>query len=226
MRQFRFTLTPTDGHLNSFSRAVRERDDVERVAIRWLNRQRDGAATACYRMTGRASALDDLLARATDIETAETFNEGPDGFDLYLHFRPDGPGAALLAVVDEYNLVLEMPIEFGPNGRLEVTVAGTDADVQAAVAAVPDDIAVDVEQVTEYEPGRWHVRSELTERQREVVRAAIGLGYYDAPRRATQAEVAERVGCSATTAGSHLRKAEATVLRALFDVESPADDPS
>lgn len=79
MRQFRFTLTPTEGHLNSFSRAVRERDAVERVAIRWLNRQRDGTATAVYRMTGRGEALDGLLERATDIETTEVSTRGPTG---------------------------------------------------------------------------------------------------------------------------------------------------
>jgi hypothetical protein len=61
MGQFRFTLTPTGGHLNSFSRGVRERDDVQRVAIRWLNGQRDGTATALYQMAGEARGVDRLF---------------------------------------------------------------------------------------------------------------------------------------------------------------------
>lgn len=38
-------------------------------------------------------------------------------------------------------------------------------------------------------------------------------GYYEEPRETTYEEVAERVGCTATTVGEHLRKVEATVLR-------------
>lgn len=33
--------------------------------------------------------------------------------------------------------MLEIPIEFGPHGRLDVTVAGAEADVQEAVTAAP-----------------------------------------------------------------------------------------
>jgi len=44
------------------------------------------------------------------------------------------------------------------------------------------------------------------------------LGYYESPRRATRDDVAA-VGCSPTTAGEHLRKAEARVFSQFVDAE-------
>nr|WP_276252178.1 helix-turn-helix domain-containing protein [Halomicroarcula sp. SHR3] len=42
------------------------------------------------------------------------------------------------------------------------------------------------------------------------------MGYYDQPRGATQADVAEVLDCSPQTAGTHLRKAESKVMRAVL----------
>ena len=44
------------------------------------------------------------------------------------------------------------------------------------------------------------------------VAAARDLGYYDLPREATHADVAERLGCAPGTASEHLRKAEAKLV--------------
>nr|WP_255666400.1 helix-turn-helix domain-containing protein [Haladaptatus sp. DYF46] len=55
----------------------------------------------------------------------------------------------------------------------------------------------------------------MTERQREVLQAAITLGYYQEPRKATHDEIAAVTGLSETTVGEHLRKVEATVFSSL-----------
>ena len=59
--------------------------------------------------------------------------------------------------------------------------------------------------VSEYDPGVRQLFGRLTGRQREVLAAAVRAGYYDAPRRATQADVAERLDVSPATVGEHLR---------------------
>jgi predicted DNA binding protein len=56
----------------------------------------------------------------------------------------------------------------------------------------------------------------LTDRQREAVEAANDLGYYEIPREASQEDVAERIGCAASTAAEHLRKAETKLLRSIL----------
>ncbi|NIW27840.1 MAG: helix-turn-helix domain-containing protein, partial [Actinobacteria bacterium] len=54
----------------------------------------------------------------------------------------------------------------------------------------------------------------LSDRQREAVEAGLELGYYEVPRAATHRDVADRLGCSPSTASEHLQKAEAKLVRA------------
>ena len=52
----------------------------------------------------------------------------------------------------------------------------------------------------------------LTERQRECVTAALRLGYFEVPRRATLAEVAEALGVDKSTASETIRRAVGRVM--------------
>lgn len=52
----------------------------------------------------------------------------------------------------------------------------------------------------------------MTDRQRELLLAAAGLGYYDTPRRVTLTGVAEAVGVSKATASDVLHRAEGAVV--------------
>ncbi|WP_048198673.1 helix-turn-helix domain-containing protein [Methanocella arvoryzae] len=57
-----------------------------------------------------------------------------------------------------------------------------------------------------------HSSEGLTERQTSALTAAVEMGYFDSPRRASIEDVAARLGISASTAVEHLRKAEKKVL--------------
>jgi predicted DNA binding protein len=50
-----------------------------------------------------------------------------------------------------------------------------------------------------------------------AVEAATAIGYYAVPRGATSETAAEELDCATATAAEPLRKAEATVFRALLD---------
>ena len=62
----------------------------------------------------------------------------------------------------------------------------------------------------------------LTDRQQEAIEAAYRAGYFDWPRESTAEEVATAMDIAPSTLHSHLRKAESSLLAALF--EPPADD--
>jgi len=64
----------------------------------------------------------------------------------------------------------------------------------------------------------------LTERQADVLEAAYRAGYFEWPRASTAEEVADDLGISAPTLHGHLRKAERSLLAALFDEECSRDD--
>lgn len=52
----------------------------------------------------------------------------------------------------------------------------------------------------------------ITDRQLEVLRAAIDLGYYEAPRRIATEELARRLDITPSTLKEHLRKAEEALV--------------
>lgn len=56
----------------------------------------------------------------------------------------------------------------------------------------------------------------LTERQREVLRAAYAAGYYDVPRRISSAQLGRELGVRAATVVEHLRKSEKRLLDTLL----------
>lgn len=59
----------------------------------------------------------------------------------------------------------------------------------------------------------------LTDRQREVVEAAVQAGYYEWPREATGAEVADQLEISSATFSEHVHAAERKLLGMLFDAQ-------
>jgi len=56
--------------------------------------------------------------------------------------------------------------------------------------------------------------ADLTARQAAVLRAAVEAGFYDFPRGATTADLADRFGLARSTLEEHLRRAEGKVARA------------
>ncbi|MFC3959517.1 helix-turn-helix domain-containing protein [Halovivax cerinus] len=108
------------------------------------------------------------------------------------------------------------PAEWNADGSYTFTAVGRDADIQAAVEAVPAGARVEIEAVGGDRYAAGDVVRRLTDRQREAVQRAIEVGYYDSPREATCADVADALGCATSTASAHLRKAESRLVHGLF----------
>ncbi len=95
---------------------------------------------------------------------------------------------------------------------LTVTFVGT----HAGIAGVVDEyerlgLAPDLRSLGPYDgPDRF--LDGLTERQREVVRTAYELGYYEVPRETTTDGIAAELGVDASTVTEHLQRAERNLL--------------
>jgi hypothetical protein len=92
----------------------------------------------------------------------------------------------------------------------------TDEDIQGAVEGPPPGVDITVEQVGGERVTPDSAVSEPSARQREAIETALAVGYYAVPREATIETVAEQLDCATATAAEHLKKAEATVFRALL----------
>lgn len=103
-----------------------------------------------------------------------------------------------------------------PNGvgGFTLTLVGTHEAISSELGGCGDGHPpVTLERLAEYE-GPTEGRDRLTPRQREVVETAHELGYYEVPREATAADVADRLDLDRSTVTEHLQRAERRLVSA------------
>lgn len=95
---------------------------------------------------------------------------------------------------------------------IQVSVVGSQDDISRGVERLGE-VGIDarVERFADYQ-GPSAPLDALTARQREVVRIAHDLGYFEVPRSATPADVAAELDIDPSTAGEHLRRAQANLM--------------
>lgn len=206
--------------------------DGRRSELLTWRRLDDGTLATLFRVTAPRGPY---LERLRAVDSIERFEVGPpdgpppdgggtdgtDGsvetFHLRAHETLDGPLDAFLGAFLETEFLSVPPVVYRPEGRLSFGVVGPADQLRDALAALPDPIDADVDRIGSYAGGRRLAGVEVTDRQREALRAARRVGYYDVPRTGSVADVADAIGCSSSTAGTHLRKAEATLVDAYLD---------
>jgi predicted DNA binding protein len=219
MRYVELRVRPEERWFHPIDRHLANDPDLRRGTIHDINRLEDGTAVLLYEVAGPKERIDDILeAHGTGL-SRETTSVG-DYTLVWAYVDPEDGStssvvADLLDVADRYRVVVDTPFEFTDDNELRLTLVAEADVIRDLFAAVPDAARVTVERTGDYEPERVRLFSALTARQQEVVLAAIEVGYDDEPRRATYDDVAEAVGCSATTVGEHLRKVERRFVREL-----------
>ena len=155
-----------------------------------------------------AAALD-------DIETVEAYGTAPadgDAFYVYVCERLDASARELTDAATRKGLVVMPPVIYHTDRAIDITVVRTADVLQQALDEAPPEIEAEIRSIGRYTAGRMDAASALSERQTEAATAAVDLGYYETPREATVADVADQLNCAPGTAAEHLRKAEATLV--------------
>ncbi|SEQ40155.1 helix-turn-helix domain-containing protein [Natrinema salaciae] len=111
------------------------------------------------------------------------------------------------------SVVVVPPLAYRPNGRVDFDVVGEPDDLAGILDRLPDEITAEVSEVGEYDARPGVPAVDLTGRQREALRAAVEVGFYEYPRTGSVADVAEILDCATSTASTHLQKAEARLIR-------------
>lgn len=175
----------------------------------------DAAGVALVEMVG--PDLDSVLAKMESFDAVtdlEVLQRG-DGRVL-VQFETSLP--LLLRPVQDSGIPLELPFEIidgeavweltASRDRLSALGEQLDAfGIPYAVDHVREDVA----------PGRV-----LTERQRDLVQAAIDHGYYDTPRTCSLTELADEFGLAVSTSSEILHRAEGRVMKRFM---AAADGP-
>lgn len=220
MRQITITLQPTDDPIHPVSQQLANEPSITREYVHYLNRQPDGTSILLYQARGAVTEIEPLLDASPAIHEYFARPAG-DKLQLYLHFDPNGTISALLELLDSNRIALVLPITCTPSGGFRVTAVGPEAELDNTLDMIPESIDLTVDAICEFRPDRAQAGFGLTNRQLEIVSAAVQEGYYDVPKEASCADVAERVGLSQATVGEHLQKIESRVLRSVVASSNP-----
>lgn len=196
--------------------------DVTRCAVLNTQFRDDGTVLEFYRIEGPYEEIVASLEDDPAISEYEAFEGKRGQFYLFQHSRPNEQVRELQRILRESKLIVVLPIRFIPGEGVTVHVVGKAARLREAYDALPSEIRAHttIERVGEFEPGPPSLSSAVTGRQREVLDAALAVGYYSVPREGTAEDVARVAGCAASTASEHLRKIEANVMSNLLDVST------
>jgi hypothetical protein len=209
------TVHLSDAALHPVHRAICEGAPIERELLFHANPDGELAALLFY-AEGDADAYADLLAGTDQVESYDLV---PAGRGCYAYVRevPRPEDEVFYEAFDLGSLVLVPPVEFRPDRTLRLTVLGEADRLEAAVAALEadDGVRVAIDGVAP-RPGPSRAGriggGDLTGRQREALAAAWEAGYYEVPRTAALATVADELGVAESTASNLLRKAEARLV--------------
>jgi hypothetical protein len=170
----------------------------------------ESAGFALVRVTARDADAVLSAMEGHDALTAVSVMAREDGVAT-LRIETDAP--LLLLAAKRSGLPIEMPLDI-EDGVAEVEVTGEHERVAEMGRRLRElGLEFEVERVRQrVDPARL-----LTDRQRELLLAAVDLGYYDVPRRATQTEVADHVGIAKSTCSETLQRVQRTVIREFVD---------
>lgn len=193
--------------------AIADAEAVEEARLLEFNAGDRTAPTALFAIDGDVTVLGAELEGDPAIARVEVSEVGADRGVALLTIRPDRAplAAAMFEALVRPGVVIHRPAIYR-DGAVLVELIGEAGALQAAIDAVPASVSTTIESVTDVRG--TDATAELSDRQREALRAGVEVGYYDVPRRATHEAVAERLGCAASTAAEHLQKAEARLVTA------------
>jgi predicted DNA binding protein len=215
MRYVTVLARPTDGAMNPVGRALRDAPDVTREAIHRAELLEDDTAVMFAEARGDADSLRQILADSDSIRDFTVTADDEGHIYSYSHYEPNETIRNLLLRRREQELVVRMPVEYTDDGDLRATYVGRDEAFRAAMGDQPDGLEIEILSTGEYHPKAEDLFAQLTPRQQEILRTAVGFGYYENPREATHGDVAAELDLSPSTVGEHLRKIESKVFTRL-----------
>jgi len=186
--------------------------DVRRKAIHEMKLLDEETVMTLYEFAGDPATIRDICERRADIYAHELFGSG-DRLLVYAQFEPNEFVSGFIELQRDLRVMVGHVTEFTEDGGLQVTLVGRMDKLREITEMLEEWVDITVEQVGEHRPPDARLYHSLTERQRETLRAALELGYYESPRQATHEDVAAALDRTAGTVAEHLQKVESAVLQ-------------
>ncbi|QCC59437.1 helix-turn-helix domain-containing protein [Natrinema thermotolerans] len=226
MRYVTYVITPLRGYFDRGAERLRELG-VTFDAVRNVEQLNDGTIMTQKVLRGDRAVAERALEETGPTVVDYQLTDAGDRSILQLHYEPSDLTRELRAIHDRHAVLLDYPLEYtGPANRsLRVSEIGREDALRRLIEETRAIVDVEIERLGSYDPSAERPFTELTDRQREVLRVAVEEGYYEEPRQVTYGDIAARLDCSAGTVGQHLRRIEARLMSSLIsgDAERAAE---
>lgn len=208
-------------------RVLTEAPAITRAAIHNVRLLADESLLALYEYDGPREQLEALLAEHLPPGASDPwpeilgwqFSERRESLYVYQHHLPNDAITRQFALLDEHRLLVDPPVRFTDDHDFRITLIGPEEEFSAAFESSRQDMALALDRIAEYGPTADDMLCDLTERERELLRTAVALGYFENPRGANYDDIAAELDCSKATVGQHMRNAQAKLLERLFPDE-------
>lgn len=214
MRYVTIELRPTgEASFHPVGTALGEEPAIRQEAIHNVELLDDGTMVMLAEASGDLKRYAEILDESPDVLDYSV--SGEERGVAYSHIDGNDLTNYLIKRRTYSEFVIDWPIEITEDGAQRITLVGDRAAFARADPTGPEGAEIEIVEMGEYLPEAKRLFDSLTERQQEVLRVAVDVGYYRTPREATTDDVADDVECSPGTAGEHLRKVEARVFQRL-----------
>ncbi|WP_311171926.1 helix-turn-helix domain-containing protein [Halobellus ordinarius] len=181
---------------------------------------RDAEEPITEEFTLSADAPAESVEASVDTDLREVFASGEK---RVYRFERSQTRTCLCECIEQF----DCPVQgiYSRDGELTVSFYAPDIDTLQSVVAQLDErwsnVAVHRLIRSNHDEGDQDLvlvdRGELTDRQREVLRTAHEMGYFEHPKRANAGEVAAELGIDPSTFTEHLAAAQGKLLSTILD---------
>lgn len=207
-----------DSMCHPMQRFVRHEDAVRyEELLAWTLHGEAGVEYELFYVEGDRERYREALEGVESIRRYTVAPIDDDAFHLYVCEEPIPEATAWRTAFEGRDLVVVPPIRFDERGRMGLTIVGDGEDLARLLEEIPDEIDVTVVEIGTYDRRGGTLAGALSGRQLEAVATAVAVGYYDVPRRASLADVADELEVAESSASLLLRRAERAVLTRLVD---------
>lgn len=222
MKYLRCALRFSESTIHPVHRFIGEHDAMVKDQLLHGNTTNDEWDTFLFYVEGDMGAYASALAATSQIREYEVMriDESEDSFYAYVEQEASEIDKQLFDAFSRSGVIVVPPTTFLDDGTAQLTILGEPDALQSSLAAVPDEIQIDVERVGEYNRSPATFDPGLTDRQFEAIAAAVETGYYEIPRRGSVTDISQELGCASGTASEHLRKAEQKIMETVVGFRS------
>lgn len=170
------------------------------------------AASFIYRFDETPTELMSQGEKRDIIIEMDMLQERDGHIDIYFHTEMRS-GHLLHKIKRTNPIIVEMPVEYSKNLTASIRILGPDRIIDSTYKTIDESKGVSLEKVGYSYPTSDDHLEILTERQQEILRAALLEGYYEIPRQTNHEALGERFDVEPQTVGEHIRKIESKIVK-------------